>query len=201
MDGERIFGIDSNSDTLYIFSFDSSVDSPLIESQILDKSTICASFHGLLEISKDRQRMRPLVSDENVFELNEGNRIEFASSLQSNGSANHFVIDQLGRIHFYNPSTTKNIKIPSSVWNKRACVTHDGNNLILILCKDGNLALFHLDRNDFSVYEGALKSSSVASDAFCQFISDAECCSREGKIKRVLIGDDSGLLNIFRIIK
>ena len=157
--------------------------------------------------------MRPLLDTEGedeekdnlLMEISQSGRIEFASSIttttEPKKQIDHFIIDQQGRIFFLHSSNT--LKIPSSVWNKRARVTHDGHNLILILCKDGNLALFDLDKNDFSVYKGALKSASSiasASDAFCLFISPAHCCS-QGLSRRVLIGDDSGLLNIYRIVK
>ena len=150
--------------------------------------------------------MRPLISDDEIgdgplIEISEGGRIEFVSARHpsnNNGEVDYLIIDQSGRIFSLNSELTP--KISSSVWNKRALVTHDGDNLILILCKDGNLALFDLDKNDFSVYKGALKSSSTATDAFCTFISPAECCS-QGLVKRVLIGDDTGLLNIYRIVQ
>lgn len=151
--------------------------------------------------------MRPLISDDDengdgpLLEISEGGRIEFASvrrPLNDNGESDYFIIDHSGRIFFLNSDVTP--KISSSVWSKRACVTHDGYNLILILCKDGNLALFDLDKNDFSVYKGALKASSTASDAFCTFISPSECCS-QGLVKRVLIGDNTGSLNIYRIVQ
>lgn len=205
-DGERLFGIDAISDTLHIFSFDASTNSPLIESQALDKSSINDSNGQLLEVTSDRLKMRPLISDDEIgdgplLEISEGGRIEFASvrrPTSNNGDLDYFIIDHSGRIFFLNGDLTP--KISSSVWSKRACVTHDGDNLILILCKDGNLALFDLDKNDFSVYKGALKVSSIATDAFCTFISPAECCS-QGLVKRVLIGDDTGLLNIYRIVQ
>lgn len=205
MNNEQFFGIDDNSDNLYIFSFDASVDSPLIDSQILAKSTIFPCANGqLLEITEDRLKMRPLLeveSDENLLiEISQSGRIEFASSIvENNETVDYFIIDQMGRVFFLHSPTTS-VKIPSSVWSKRARVTHDGSNLILILCKDGNLALFHLDKNDFSFYKGALKTSSRASEAFCQFIAPADCCS-QGRVRRVLIGDDCGLLNIYRIVK
>lgn len=204
LNSEQFFGIDSTSDNLYIFSFDASVDSPLIDSQSLDKSTIyyCCKSGQLLEVTGDGLKMRPLVEADNLLiEISQSGRIEFASTINNSKDehpTDYFIIDQQGRIFFLHSSAT--IKIPSSVWNKRACVTHDGDNLILILCKDGNLALFHLDKNDFSVYKGAMKSSSIASDAFCHFISSAECCS-QGLVRRVLIGDDTGMLNIYRIVK
>lgn len=203
MDGERLFGIDYNSDTLHIFSFDASSDSPLIDSQILDNSTIYDCNGHLLEVTKDRLKMRPLVSDsedsENVLEISEGGRIEFVSVRKTEaGHLDYMIIEQSGRVfHLQNDSTPK---ISSSVWSKRACVAHDGNNLLLVLCDGGNLALFDLNRNDFSVYKGALKASSKASDAVCAFITPADCCS-QGLVKRVLIGDDTGTLNIYRIVQ
>lgn len=148
--------------------------------------------------------MRPLISDDEIgdgplLEISEGGRIEFASARHTpEGDLDYFIIDHSGRIFFLNSDTTP--KISSSVWSKRAQVTHDGDNLILILCKDGNLALFDLDKNDFSVYKGSLKPSSIAKDAFCTFISAAKCCS-QGLVKRVLIGDDTGSLNIYRIVQ
>ena len=148
--------------------------------------------------------MRPLISDDEtddgpLLEISEGGRIEFASARHSsNVEIDYFIIDHSGRIFFLNSEKTP--KISSSVWSKRAGVTHDGDNLILILCKDGNLALFDLDGNDFTAYKGALKPSSNAADAFCTFISPAECCS-QGLVKRALIGDDTGALNIYRIVQ
>ena len=148
--------------------------------------------------------MRPLISDDEIgngplLEISEGGRIEFASARYTpEGEIDFFIIDHTGRIFFLNSDATP--KISSSVWNKRAQVTHDGDNLILILCKDGNLALFDLDKNDFSVYKGALKASSIAADAYCAFIAAAECCS-QGFVKRALIGDDIGSLNIYRIVQ
>lgn len=149
--------------------------------------------------------MRPLISDDEIgdgplLEISEVGKIEFASACRnSNGEVDdYFIIDHTGRIFFLNDEKTP--KISSSVWSKRAHVTHDGENLIMVLCNDGNLALFDLQKNDFSVYKGALKSSSIATDSFCTFISPAECCS-QGLVKRVLIGDDTGSLNIYRIVQ
>lgn len=205
-DGERLFGIDANSDTLHIFSFDASADSPLVDSQALEHSSIQDSSGQLLEITSDRLKMRPLISDDEIgdgplLEISGGGRIEFASARRpsnNSGELDYFIIDHSGRIFSLNNELTP--KISSSVWGKRALVAHDGDNLLLILCKDGNLALFDLDKNDFSVFKGALKTSSIAADAFCTFISPAECCS-QGLVKRVLIGDDTGLLNIYRIVQ
>ena len=206
-----MFGIDSVSDTLHIFSFDSSVDSPLIDCQALDKSIIYDRCGQLIEVTKDRLKMRPLISDDfdeeeaidgPLLEISEGGTIEFASlrkiHIQDSEFQNdYFIIDQHGRIFFLHTDST--LKISSSVWSKRAQVTHDGDNLILILSKDGHLALYDLDRKDFSVFRGALKPSSNSSDAICTFISPAECCSK-GPVKRILVGDDTGTLNIYRIV-
>lgn len=150
--------------------------------------------------------MRPLISEsdelddsESTLEISEGGRIEFVSArITATEPPEFLIVDHKGRVfHLHSESTPK---ISSSVWGKRACVTHDGDNLLLILCNDGNLALFDLDKNDFSVYKGALKPSSKAADAVCAFIRPADCCSL-GLVKRVLIGDDTGSLNIYRIVQ
>lgn len=153
--------------------------------------------------------MRPLFSDDPdedvsapILELSEGGRIEFASSRMRTGESgeieeDYFIIDHNGRLFYMNSEET--VKFSSSVWSKRAVVTHDSDNLVMILCKDGNLALYDLDRNDFSVYKRALKSSSVAENAICTFISPSNCCS-QGLVKRVLIGDDTGTFNVYRIV-
>lgn len=152
--------------------------------------------------------MRPLInsSDDNfepLLEISESGRIKFASIRTRNtnnnntSSLDYFIIDHQGRIFFLHADP---LKITSSLWNKRAKVIHDGDNLLLILCTDGNLALFDLDKNDFTVFKGALKNSSKASETVCLFIEAAECCS-EGKVRRVLIGDDLGMLSIYRIVK
>lgn len=170
----------------------------------MENSTIYESNGHLLEVTSDRLKMRPLISETDessdvTLEISEGGKIEFVSAISSAESGlDYFIIDYVGRgFHLQNESI---FKISSSVWSKRACVTHDGDNLILILCKDGNLALFDLKLNDFSVYKGALKTSSKASEAACTFITPADCCS-QGFVKRVLIGDDSGSLNIYRIVQ
>ena len=161
----------------------------------------------MLEITGDGLKMRPLISESDVvdplLEISESGKIEFASVRKSgtSGSLDYFIIDQQGRIFYLHTDPSPNrLKISSSLWSKRASVAHDGDNLILILCRDGNVALFDLDKNDFSVFTGALKSSSNANDAVCLFIGPADCCS-QGTVKRVLIGDDTGMLNIYRIVK
>ena len=213
-DGERLFGLDTNSDTLHIFSFDAAVESPLIDCQTLENSFIYDSNGHLLEVTGDRLKMRPLISEEitdeeqtvdgPLLEISKGGKIEFASTRitrtnsETAKSYDNFIIDQNGRVFYLHNEATP--KIPSSVWNRRSTVTHDGDNLILILCKDGNLALFDLDLNDFSVFNGALRNSVDSNAATCVFLSPAACCS-QGNVKRVLVCDDSGLLCIYRIVK
>lgn len=156
----------------------------------------------------DGLKMRPLISDheagEPLLEISESGKIEFASvrRIDDSGSLDYFIIDQQGRIfHLHSTDhSPSRLKITSSLWSKQAALAHDGDNLLLILCKDGNLALFDLDQNDFSVYKGALKSSSNAGEAVCLFIEPADCCS-QGTVRRVLIGDDCGMLNIYRIVQ
>lgn len=210
-DGERLFGVDLVSDTLHIFSFDSSVESPLIDCQTLDNSSIYERCGQLIEITKDHLKMRPLMSDDfdeeeiidgPLLEISEGGKIEFASVRKihikdTEYQNDYFIIDQIGRIFFLHTDTTT--KISSSLWSKRSQVIHDGDNLILILSKDGHLALFDLELKDFSVVRGALKASSNSENAICTFISPSDCCSK-GPVRRVLIGDDAGTLNIYRIV-
>lgn len=210
MDGERLFGVDEKSNSLHIFSFDSSVESPLIDSQALEESYLYECQGTILEVTKDKLKMRPLISNETeensspIFEISQGGKIEFAASRKrskdTSGASedDHFIIDHSGKLFYMNSEEI--VKISSSVWSKRAVVAHDSDNLLLILCKDGNLALYDLDKRDFSVYSRALKSSSSPNNAICTFISSSTCCS-QGLVKRVLIGDDTGTLNIYRIVK
>ena len=173
-DGERFFGIDKNSDTLHIFSFDAAVESPLVDSQALEGSFLYESCGHLLE--------------RNI-------------NLKGKESLDYFIIDHQGRIFYLHTDPLPNrLKITSSLWSKRASLVHDSDNLLLILCTDGNLALFDLDKNDFSVFKGALKGSSNANEAVCLFIEPANCCS-QGTVKRVLIGDDCGMMSIYRIVQ
>ena len=211
-DGERFFGIDKNSDTLHIFSFDAAVESPLVDSQALEGSFLYESCGHLLEVTGDGLKMRPLISetsneitDEALLEISESGRIEFASvrniNLKGKESLDYFIIDHQGRIFYLHTDPLPNrLKITSSLWSKRASLVHDSDNLLLILCTDGNLALFDLDKNDFSVFKGALKGSSNANEAVCLFIEPANCCS-QGTVKRVLIGDDCGMMSIYRIVQ
>lgn len=142
--------------------------------------------------------MRPLISTESFLEISESGKIEFASARKISESLDYFIIDQNGRIFYLH--SDKRHKITSSLWSKRASIAHDGDNLLVIICTDGNLGLFDLDKNDFSVYKGAFKGNSNASEAVCLFIEPADCCS-QGKVGRVLIGDDCGLMSIYRIVQ
>lgn len=216
-DCERLFGLDIESDSLHIFSYDSSTESPLIGCEGLEGSQLFASDGNcLLEVTQDRQRMRPFFfshdsdSETNIVALKlSTGKIEFAS-IRGN---DYFIIDDRGRIFFLNAS--ESFTIPASLWSDRLIITHDGDNLIAILLKSGNVVIFDMNINKCSVLKGAVRvkqqqqqqpqqdhhqtTTNPKQEVSCVFISVANCCS-QGIVKRILTSDPYGLLCIYRIV-
>lgn len=192
LDGERIYGWDEKNKTVHLFSFDAAVESPLLDSQVLDIATLCACSDGkLLAVDCEERRMIPFVPDDEDASLELADeKIVYTSSRGDD----YFIVNSQGKIYF---STSEEcLKLPSKAWTSMQHVAFDGKSLLAFTTADQRIVLY-----DFSsTLCSAVELGSRAKITACAFIPPANCCS-QGTVPRLMIGDHNGLLSIYRIVQ
>lgn len=191
-DGERLFGVDEQADLLHLFSYDSNATSAHLDQENLHRAVVVCADGQLFEIASDRRRLRPLVasSDETLLELVEGT-IEFASIRGDD----YLVIDDTGRVMGVHDS--EQLRISERIWRARGEVAHDGDGLVAISCSDGALVLLDLYSRQCTSVSNVCKGQATVTS--CLFIQETHCC-RQGLARRVMLGDSTGMLSVYRIV-
>ncbi len=192
LDGERIFGSEQGGERAHLFSYDSSAHSPLLSSETLSASKIFNCADGkLLLTDRTGRRMIPFVSEDedSCLELVDG-RISFASSRDQD----FFIINDTGNVYFC--SREESLKLPKKAWSRQVLVEFDGVDLLAFVASDQRICLFDFWTGKCSAAEIAPKTCLTA----IAFIPEANCCS-QGRVRRLLVGDDCGYLSIYRIVR
>ena len=190
LDGERIYGLDQ--ECIHLFSYDSAAESPLLFSESLSGAKLSAGSDAkLLSVDSEERRMIPFAPEEedSCLELVEG-KIEFTSSRGDD----FFIINNEGKIYFCN--SEESLGVPRKAWSRKHLVAFDGSDLLSFTTTDQRLCLYDFGSDACSAAELGPKTTITA----LAFIPESNCCS-QGVVRRLLVGDSTGFLSVYRIVR